>query len=300
MPFCKKNEKAILRAKVQNKKSERKKMEKNEVGRMASLYLPLLGRRVPANLTVETALVLPIFLFALISILYFSEVIRYSNVVASSLHQSVRAMASWAYVTEESGIDDSGTLGGMAGGIAISETYVRGRVSKDLRLAKVKERSISYLRSKILDDDIIDLVAVSEIELPYEFLGIGKFKIIDRARVHAYTGYDVTHAGKRDESEEIVYITPEGSVYHRSRNCSHLKVTVKTVSEAELEKRRNSSGGKYYRCEYCGSSGSKASYYITDYGDRYHTKANCSALKRDVISVPISEVKGRPACKTCG
>lgn len=301
MPFCRKNEKAVLRAEKNNKKiKERKKMEINEVGKMASLCFSLRKRKVRGSLTVETALVLPIFMFALISILYFSEVIRYSDVVEASLHQSARGMAAMAYVVSESGISDAGKLGGMAEGVALSETYVRSRVSADLKSARVKERSVSYLRSKIMDDDIIDLVAVSEISLPYEFLGIGKFKITDRARVHAYTGYDITGSGRSEKTEEIVYITPSGTVYHRNRNCSHLKITVRPVSQEDLSARRNSSGGKYYQCEYCGSKEMHKTYYITDYGDRFHTKANCSALKRDVLAVQISEVRDRAACKKCG
>lgn len=250
-----------------------------------------------ASITVETALVLPIFMFAMISILYFSEVFRYSDCVLAAMHQSVRSMAVKAYAVNKLGDMEVADMVGKLSGVAISETYVRGEVSKGLQRAGVKERNISYLRSSIMENDIIDVVAEEEIEIPYAFIGIPKFRITDRARVHAFTGYDNSLNNKNDMQEEVVFVTDTGSVYHSSRSCSHLKVTIKDYPANQADKLRNSSGGKYYPCEYCkGKAGGRI--YLTNFGDRYHSSVSCQALKRSVQAIPKSKIN-LPPCKDC-
>lgn len=40
--------------------------------------------------------------------------------------------------------------------------------------------------------------------------------------------------------------------------------------------------------------------YITDYGERYHSKEGCDKLKRTVVKVPKSAVAERRLCEKCG
>lgn len=255
------------------------------------------------SITIETALVLPIFMFAMISIMYMSSVIHYSNNVTQGLHQSAREMAKDAYLSSINSKVSVEELGSRAAGIVLSETFVKNKVNDVLDKDNMKSGNISYIRSNIMKNDIIDLIADEEINLPYEFWGLGSFRILDRARVHAFTGYDNTRNTSFDNKnidEEIVYITKNGTVYHKDQYCSHLKVIIEKVSESQVESCRNDSGGKYYRCEYCGGKKAGGIYYLTKYGDRFHSSIDCGALKRDVKAVPISKVEGRRACLTCG
>lgn len=250
-----------------------------------------------ASLTVETALVLPIFMFAFISLLYFGAVIQYTNCVEEAIHQTVRDMAVKEYAIKSlSSVD----ISGKASGVVISETYVRSKVNEYMSSVGMNPGKISYLRSNIGNGDIIDVIAEESIDLPYSFLGIGTFHILERGRVHAWTGYD---ANVRNEDnnldEEIVYITSKGSVYHKNRGCSHLKVVPKSISASDVEKTRNSGGAKYYPCEYCGKKKNSDIYYITDFGNRYHSSINCGALTRDVEAIPISKAGSRRPCKDC-
>lgn len=251
------------------------------------------------SLTVETALVLPIFMFMLISLMSFCRVMEYSDTVLSGLHQSARGMAAKAYISSAAGVGDLGGMSRIAG-IALSEGYVSGKVQNRLNVKGFSDGSISYMRSEIMSSDMIDLIAVEEIPLLYGFLGKSTLRVMDRARVHAFTGYDNTRGVNSGVNEEIVYITASGSVYHRSRNCSHLKVQVSSVAAGVIENMRSAQGAKYYECEYCHKNSGAGNYYITDYGNRYHTTVNCQALKRDISAVPVSKVSGRSACKSCG
>ncbi len=265
----------------------------------SSLLSGIFSRR-RGSLTVETAVVLPLFMFAMVSLMSFCEVIRGSDIVAAVLHQNARKMAVYAYAADKTGIVSH--LPSALSGIAMSYTYVDGQVQDKLGDAGVKDRSVSYLGSKVMEDDIIDFVAVREVRLPFDLWGIGTFSVADRARVHAFTGYDPAgrNVEEGEDDEELVYITPTGSVYHSSRNCPHLKVTPRLVQAGALEGARNSQGGKYYPCEYCRKVQGVSTYYVTDYGDRYHTTLNCQGMKRDVRLVPVSEAEGRSPCKTCG
>ena len=89
-----------------------------------------------------------------------------------------------------------------------------------------------------------------------------------------------------------------GNVYHKSRDCTHIRLSVRQEPESRVSGLRNVDGGKYHPCEKCGGSGSRI--YVTDTGDRYHSSAACSGLKREVIEIPLSQAEGWKACSRCG
>lgn len=283
--------------------NDKNKSTSLRIGNIPPLIYP--QRRVSlfrGSITVETALVLPIFLFAMLSVLMFIEAIRFSDNVSVLLHQNAKELAMYGYASKYA----NGMTVGKLGDIAFSSTYVRNKVEKGLKEKKQQpdvvwkgNKGIHYLRSEILEDERIDLIASYEILLPYSFLGSGKFRVVDRARVRAWTGYDNTQSEHLHAEEEIVYITSEGEVYHRDRSCKHLNIKVLTAYRDKISEIRNKDGGKYYACEFCDSR-QGAVVYVTEYGDRYHGNIGCSRLKRDVYPVPLSEVGGRRLCATCG
>ena len=80
----------------------------------------------------------------------------------------------------------------------------------------------------------------------------------------------------------------------------NLSLKVKAVAFEEIKSLRNKSGGIYYSCGSCGSGRQTGICFYTEYGNRYHVMPNCSALKRMVRTVKISEVGNRHACSYCG
>ncbi len=260
------------------------------------------------SLTVETALVLPLFLFAVLTYLYLAEAIRFSGNMEEALHQSARQLATWSYAYEHS---VSGTeAGNLLSSKGLSLTLGRSMVMKHLNSTYADEApieggsgGISFLRSSVLDhDEMIDLIGSYKVDTPFDIFGIKNFRVLNRARIRAFTGYDNTHRKESDsdEEEETVFITEHGTVYHRNINCPHLKITVRETTSEQVGAERNDNGGKYYACEFCGGKSTAGRLYITSEGDRYHTTVTCSALKRGIQAVPLSEAGGRRACKTCG
>lgn len=118
---------------------------------------------------------------------------------------------------------------------------------------------------------------------------------------HAWTGYEISGDGDSVDEEEYVYITPNGTVYHRDIGCTHLKLSIQTVDFSYVSSLRNEDGGCYSKCDYCGSkTPNNGVVYITNYGDCYHTSLSCPGIKRTIETIPISKVGNRKACSKCG
>ncbi|WP_143452691.1 hypothetical protein [Konateibacter massiliensis] len=260
-----------------------------------------------ASLTVETALVLPLFLFAICFFMYFTEVIRTEAEIGNELYKQGKDLALYAYVysrAESNSLIASGQLKDVAAG-ALSSVYVGSQVKQELGEYYYEhnhiESGINLLLSSFMkEDDMVDIVALYKIEIPCNFFNLSQVRVMQRARIRGWTGYESAKGEGEDAEEEIVYITKTGTVYHRDRLCTHIKLSISTVSKGEIALLRNSSGGKYHECEICGERPDTDFYYITDTGDRYHKVRDCSGIRRDVTAIPISEAGDRTPCSRCG
>ncbi len=254
------------------------------------------GRRLRASMTVEACFVLPFFLFAFLNVISIVELYRLQGNMSLAMHETAKQMAVYGYEYKE-----------LEGESMLTYFYAVAKVRAKLGEAYLDSAplangfsSISWLRSAIMcGDDVIDLVAEYRIAPPVAVAGYPERVLYNRMRTRAWTGYDNAGSGADGGGgEEIVFITPEGSVYHRSRACSYLKLSISAVDMDFLAGRRNQDGEKYYACEACGSS-SGSTVYITSYGNRYHATLGCSKLMRTILAVPISETGGRGACSKC-
>lgn len=270
------------------------------VKKRVSLRLP---KRLKASMTVEAAFVLPFFLFAFLNVISILEIYRVQSNMSAAMHLTSKEMAVCAYEYKTAFDNDVGKMESLG----LTYGYASNRVKnilgeKYLNGSPIKGgvSGIGWYRSSVLEkDDCIDLIATYTIKPPVAIVGFGEFKMYNRMLTCAWTGYDNAAAAGSNADEELVYITPDGTVYHRSRACSYLKLSIAPVNIAVLESKRNEGGAKYYPCEECGKE-EKSTVYITDYGTRYHSSLQCSKLKRTILEVPLSKVGGRGACSKCG
>ena len=263
-----------------------------------------LSERLQASMTVEAAFVLPFFLFAFLNIISILEIYRLQSNISAAMHMTAKEMAVCAYEYKELSDGDVG----KAESLGLTYVYAANRVKailgqKYLDHSPIKggASQIDWYRSSILeDDDCIDLIATYTIKPPVAVVGFHEFKMYNRIFTRAWTGYDNAAAALNGSlDDEIVFITPDGTVYHRSRVCTYLKLSIVPVDMAVLESERNEGGAKYYPCEECGGV-QRSTVYVTNYGTRYHSSLQCSKLKRTILAVPISQVGGRGACSKCG
>lgn len=263
-------------------------------------------KTVRASMTVEAAMVVPLFLFAVMNLFSAVNDIAVHMRLETAMHRVGLELArtGYAYHKVAAGCE---VLESEIADVGFSLFYVRERVADHAGrefLDRVgisgDSEGISFLQSKITDPEYLDLSAVytmGALFLPESF---SDFQMVNRARLKVWTGYDNTVNSMAEDEGEVVYITEQGEVYHLLRSCSHLQLTISQVSYADLSGYRNENGAAYHACERCAEGEISETVYITQEGDCYHTTLSCGSLRRTVLAVYLSEVGDRRACSRCG
>lgn len=253
--------------------------------------------RHAASLTLECALVLPIFLFCMIIALHYSIVSRAAAEYSSKMTSVSQQMALAAYSRK---YEDADHL--IRG--ALSQGYAYANVVNGIPDAGAV-KNCSFLASSFLKDgSTIDLVLTYQADTPFSFIKVPFTVYVQRALVRGWTGRsgtaEVSDDDSGDEGTRQVYVTDHGTVYHTDPDCSHLQLTITPISAQELPSARSRSGARYRRCEYCGgTAGASGTFYIDPYGECYHTSPSCSGLTRSVNTVDLDEVGDMRECQDC-
>ncbi len=258
------------------------------------------------SMTLEAAFVLPFFLFALINILYAVNIIGTQSRINAALHQTGNKMAFAGYVYGQTA---GNMLPDSLAGIVMSQVYARGQiveyVGRDyLEQSCIKDgtQGLSMSGSSVMGEgDVIDLQVSYHVKPFSSVMGFDGFSMSQRYYGKAWTGYDVTrHVSDTKEEDPMVYVTQTGTVYHLDRNCTYLNPAVESLPKEAVSEERNQSGGKYYSCGVCDGDKGQGQVYVTSYGGSYHSRLNCSGLKRTIYTVALSETGGRRRCSKCG
>lgn len=219
------------------------------------------------SLTVEAALAFPILFFACMSLLCVIQAYYLFGTVQRSLNREAKRQ---------------------------SRNALTGDYPRDMP----QEQEMAE------DEELIIIQKSYDINLPAAVFAIKSLHMEQVSIICPFTGKTIVPQGEDggDGSEQYVYITPYGEVYHKTESCIYLKPSIRKVSCQDVAALRNSSGEIYYGCERCAKSGLRQTdiVYITTYGNRYHTDETCPGLKRTISKVPIGETGGRRACGKCG
>lgn len=240
------------------------------------------NKNIKASITVEASFCVPIFFLVLFSVLYEFNIMFGINENYARLYEAADRYAIYSHDTNEENSYNSGY------------TYEKIKMFTENITSVLKGGNIiswsdkggykvCYMRYKK--------------KVPFGMAGMRQ-NFYHQMVVSDYAGKSMF----TDEvSEEEVYITETGRVYHTHSDCTYLKPSIKRVSAVKLDGMRNLSGGKYKRCEHCLKNNKPVgSYvYITDYGDRYHISGHCSGIKRNVKKVKKSKIGGMSECNKC-
>lgn len=258
------------------------------------------------SMTLEASFALPLFLFAVINILFAVNIIGTQSKINAALHQTGNKIAFAGYVyghTVDSILPD-----GLAG-VAMTELYARGQVLEYVGRDYLEQScvaggaaGISFAGSSVMGDgDIIDLKVSYRVKPFAKLMGFSGFVVSQRYYGRAWTGYDVSrYVSDMTQEDPMVYVTETGTVYHTDRNCSYLNPSVESVPAVTVQDKRNGSGGKYHACGICGADTAAGQVYITDEGSRYHGRIDCPGLKRTIYTIPLSQAGERRRCSKCG
>ena len=137
--------------------------------------------------------------------------------------------------------------GDRLGTVAVSYTYVKNQICNQLGEEYLEQSpleqgadSLQFLESST-KNDICEIVVTYGISPLTEVLGFRKFRMANRYYGHLWNGYAIPGT---ENDEEYVYVTEDSEVYHRSRECTHLRLSVRRVEAAEIPK-------GYHPCEKC-------------------------------------------------
>lgn len=264
-----------------------------------------LKRKYNGSLTVETALVLPIFMLLAVALISILEMMNTYSKVEYALHETAREAAIMSYAVDKClpvELLEENDLSAEIADFTLSETVIRAllieKLSEDESATALIEGGnlgLRLWRSDVVNDEnCIDIIVTYKVSPWINLFDIGSLTLVNRAKVHKWNGYSHT-----EEDDEYVYITAQGEVYHTNPNCPYLHVSIQSVNLSNIESYRNKDGSKYKPCKTCFDSSNGNIVYITEYGEAYHSSIDCGGIKRTVYKVKLSETGGRPLCDKC-
>lgn len=288
--------------KICYKKQQKSPCLKSRTERNAFLFSSFHG-----SITVEATCVLPLFLFFCIQLVSIIYLFQLHSAITAALHQEVSAFSLQMYAYEQAGVTQESISVDLLSDVYLKKRVIH-RVGEDyLNRSMIEGGStgISVFLDKTFEilesngQDEIDVTLTYRIKPMVGIFGFSGFTMKNRCRMKAWTGYRLPMSeSEKSLEEELVYVTENGSVYHKSRQCSHLALSVREIERDSLSVLRNESGEKYYPCEMCGT-GNQKQVFLSDWGNRYHTSLTCGGLKRTVYVIRISEIGGKGACSKC-
>ena len=246
------------------------------------------------SMALEGSMVLPIFLFFIMTVLLSIETVRLQSNIQHALHQAGNFYASAAYQIKYEGAPRQDATKHIA-------AYMRGQPFSYLCVSG-GEGGINIQDLSSADTNGIVHLKVDYGIKPFLFwLPIGDIHFEDEYFGHGWTGYFGNENADRNVEEDVcVYITKTGTKYHKSYDCTYLRISIRAIESRQVAEIRNASGGKYYACERCGPKG-EGTVYVTSDGIKFHGRSDCSSLKRTVYMVSLSKAaQGYAPCVKCG
>ncbi len=252
-----------------------------------------------ASLTLETAIVLPLFLCAILTILSIALVFLTEIKVQDALMQTAEELSWSVSVFTDDSAKQKDSLKKYASArmlLCLKDSVVSHPVISNGALG------IDYSKSTYLEQkEEIHLVAEYDAVLPIALFGKRTYGIRQEAVTRAWVGNRTNEEYSSDT--QYVYITKYGTVYHLTKDCRYLTREIQSVRSTDLVSIRNAKGGIYKSCQQCAKDilvEKQIILYITLYGERYHTDKNCSTLKRYIQKIKKENVGNKNCCSVCG
>lgn len=246
-------------------------------------------KTIKASATIETALVLPLFLFGMMCFIYLFEIMAIQMTVRSGMQEAATQLAQEVAIYNS--VSSKNIKNKVVGAI--------GEERLDKSIIVDGSQGLDFSESIISQSTgIIEMIGKYTVKLPVpRFMDLG-ISYQERVTFKRWTGYK---GGNYLNSAITVYITTTQSVYHTNLNCTHLQLQISMEPAETVEALRNSSGGTYSACERCdpGDLIDLITVYIASTGSAYHNSLECSGLKRTITAVSYEEVIGLGECQRC-
>lgn len=267
--------------------------------------------RIKGSLSIEAAIVFPIFLFLCMGILYFilifslqTSIQENIEEIAEEVSKTYYCMACYEGLTEQEKQEVKSEaawekwLKKSISVIALQERFVQkiGKVRLNNSYLIGGRYGVSFGES-VWNQDTgrIDIVVHYTVKIPFLPEQVSKYSFKQRCKTRAWIG-----DRKNIDHLETVYVTDTGNVYHTNRDCTHLQLSIEQIDAVQLQTKKNTRGSYYRGCKECiDNSRRGVRYYITKQGECYHASLACNGLKRTVYLVNKEEVEEKVLCKRC-
>ena len=238
----------------------------------------------------ETAIFLPVFILAVVSIMYYINVFSVIENVSYSVVEETAKLASKAGVVK--------TAPGF-------QSVLKSRIRTENAAAEdVKIRGFRYLYSEGNIDDIISVKTGYDMELQLPLGFDHKIELVSGVKCRGFTG--IRTSGDPMTFEEMesegswdpVWIFPMSGEKYHTFTCTYVKANARQmVLTGDLKK-------KYGPCSICEASGIPVGSYVycfTENGSVYH-RSSCRQVSRYTIEIDKSDAinKGYKPCSKCG
>ena len=236
--------------------------------------------------TLEAAVVIPLVAMYLVMLLSFFCILEIQCSVDEAMLYAGRKTAV------ESSVLESEELLFLS-----AEAYMLYALKDNSLVEKYLQQGIwgiQLWKSDFYGEEIV-LRAEYTVKLPFSFGKIGEIQLSSQNCFRKWT-----HSQAQEDTEEYVYVTTYGTVYHENLDCQSINLSVKTSAVEKIPYIRGKNGQCYYECNRCDwNSNKREMVYYTDYGTLYHKDIRCSAIKRIVEKIKLEEVGEKRPCRFC-
>lgn len=269
------------------------------------VHAPLLAGRahpctssLPASMTVEAALVLPLTLFFFLALLQPITWIDRQRKVQTAMERIGEEISQYGILAESAETGDSELPAFCTDAAAV--LWIRGRAGQYADHVTVKEADVYG------ENGEIEFAAEYQEEIPFFAEVLGKQTETVAVKRRSWIGIPGKLKGDGsyqddggNEQTEMVYVGAGMGRYHLFRDCHYISNEYMTVTRSKAE---NGSvpGEKRTPCAICGKKGDGSeTVYITTAGEHYHYDKNCRSMMSYVREVPKSEAEHLGLCSYC-
>lgn len=265
-----------------------------------------------ASLTLEAALVLPIFLFSMYLLILPMRMMDSSRKMLCICEAVCQNAAAGSYLLQqkEISVGEKGDAAQTAAAAQEVQAALRGKAVGLLAATCATEQlddnfveNIQFWRSRCMDDgEIITVTLDYRYRLLFSVFGLSSLPQRVTASRRAWIGETRDSANTQNDNagdDTLVYIGRNSTRYHRSPDCHYLSNDMIPVPFSAISTKKNSGGASYHSCPRCARGCSSGTVYIMPSGTAYHTDPDCSAIRAYVHAVPKSSVEHLGACSYC-
>lgn len=254
-------------------------------------------------ITVEAAIALPIFIFAISCILYIFNIFYVQSIFQDKLYEISTDINNYAYaislfsdmsestkqiVAKETESDIVSSLSkSLISSAYIKSKFLTGKIStiSEKNYIKNGSKGLSFLDTYYDEDDNYLSIKLSyEIIIPFLPDNI-TIPITQYLGIRLFTGLPMTQ--QIGDTEQLVYMTSSGRVYHTDKYCTYLVRFVEPIEKGSITL------SLYDCCIVCKNDPAFNNWryaYMTEHAIKYHYNPKCRTIYRDIYTLKLSDV----------